>query len=209
MKLLSASSKSPNRINPFVFQQVSGTLFTGYDDSPMNGETQEDAHEFITKLLDRLREEQPELEIDELLAAQFAEQQVCECGAAKTFTEENYNFNIPEVYRSPSFRVDLGALFAAFLRDQSKFDNYRCEKCGESGKWATKNGWVGKRMTKSPQYFLANIPRGHFQFNGQGMEEVKLTTKIVPPVKKVSFPAADGSRVRYHLVAMIRHHGKS
>lgn len=208
MMLLSADEESPHEINPFVFQQICGTMFTGNEDNPMNGETQEDAYEFIVKLLSQMRKENPGLDLDQLLGAQFAEQQVCECGSAKTFTEESCNFNIPEDFQSDRYRVDLGALLTRYLRDKSRFAHYRCEKCGESGKWFAKDGWDGKLMTKSPEYLVANVPRGRIQSTGHRTEEVKLTTKIRPPLKKVSIPSVDSSRVHYHMVAMIKHDGK-
>lgn len=52
MKLLSGAGEEPVVISPFVFQQVFGAIFTGNDEEPMNGETQEDAHEFMIKLFD-------------------------------------------------------------------------------------------------------------------------------------------------------------
>ena len=204
--LLSTAREEPLSINPFTFQQVCGTMFSGSGASPMNGDTQEDAHEFITKLLFQLRKEQPELDIDRLLTAQFAEQQVCECGAAKTFVEENCNFNIPQCDQLR--RQDLEDLLLAYLQDSSKYDNYHCERCGQSGKWSTKGGWQGKRMAKSPEYLIANVPRGHVQMKGHRMEQRKLTTRIIPPIKKVQFPSVDGSLVNYNLVAMTKHVGK-
>lgn len=172
----------------------------------MNGETQQDAHEFLLKLLNRLKKEQPELDIDELLAAQFAEQQVCECGATKTLAEDNCNFHIPDDLKSQ--RMDFETLVIYCLRDTSKFTDYRCERCGQSGRWSPKDGWKGMRMTKSPEYLLANVPRGQLQLRGNRMEEVKLTNRIIPPMKKISLPSADGSTVHYHMVAMIKHSGR-
>jgi uncharacterized UBP type Zn finger protein len=148
MKLLCGAGEEPAVINPFVFQQFCGAIFTGNEEEPINGETQEDAHEFMIKLLDQLREEQPDLNFDELFAAKVAERQACECGGAKTFVEENCNFNIPGRYQSRTYnKVDLGVLTGAFCRDKSKFHNYRCEKCGQSGERSAKDGWKGKRMT--------------------------------------------------------------
>ena len=203
---LSVALDVSQEVDPFLFRQVCGTMFTGDEDNPMNGETQEDAHEFILKVLDRLRKEQPELDIDELLAAQFAERQTCKCGAVKTLTEENSNFNIPDHFQR--YRVNFGGLLNWYMLDGRKFDDYRCEKCGKSGRWSTRGGWEGKRVTKAPEYLIANVPRGQLQSKGNRMEEAKLTTRIVPPLKKVSFPSADGSTFHYHLVAMIKHQGQ-
>jgi hypothetical protein len=43
---------------------------------------------------------------------------------------------------------------------------------------------------------------------GQRAEKVKLTTKVRPPLKKITLPSAGGSHFRYQLAAMIKHHGK-
>jgi uncharacterized UBP type Zn finger protein len=208
MALMAADADSAHEINPFIFHRVCGTMFTGNENIPMSGETQEDAHEFIIKLLDQPRKEQPEVDIDEIFAAQFAEQQVCKCGATKTFTEEGCNLNIPKRYRSSMYRVPLELLLGSFLDDKSKFAEYRCEECGESGKWSTTTGWERKRMTRSPEFLIVNLSRGESHTNGHLTQEVKLATKIKPPVKNVSIKTADGTRVQYHLVAMIKHEGK-
>jgi hypothetical protein len=208
MMLLSSDRESPHEINPFVFQQICGIMFTGNEDKPMKWRDTGGRPRIHSQLLSQMRKENPGLDLDELLGAQFAEQQVCECGTAKPFTEESCNFNIPEDFQSDRYRVDLGALLTRHLRDKSRFAHYRCEKCGKSGKWFTKDGWDGKLMTKSPEYLVANVPRGRIQSTCYRTEEVKLTTKIRPPLKKVSIPSADSSRVHYHMVAMIKHEGK-
>jgi uncharacterized UBP type Zn finger protein len=205
MTLLSSNNKQGERINPFIFHQICGTLFAGSDGQPMNGETQQDAHEFILKLLTQLKKEQPELDMDELFAAHFEERQVCKCGATKTFTEENSNFPIPDFLKGKRF--DFESLVVGYLQDDSKFTDYRCEKCGESGKWSTKDGWRQKRMTKSPEYLIANVPRGQLRAYGNRSKKIKLTNSIIPPMKKISFPSADGGSVDYHMVAMIQHSG--
>jgi uncharacterized UBP type Zn finger protein len=206
MQLLSSAEDEACTINPFIFQQVCGAIFTGNEDDPINGETQEGAHEFMMKLLEQLKAEHPKLDTDQILAAQFAEQQVCECGARKTFTEETSSFNIPEDFQRT--RVHFSTMLDYYLQDDSKFEGYCCEKCGRSGKWSTKGCWEGKRMIKEPDYILAHVPRGHIASTGHKAGEVKLTTKIVPPLKKISIPAADGSQVQYHMVAMIKHKGR-
>jgi uncharacterized UBP type Zn finger protein len=209
MSLLSAQQEGPQEINPFILQQVCGTMLTGGGDSPMNGETQEDAHEFITKLLQQVKKEQPEIDIEELFRAEFAEQQVCECGTSKTFTEEASNFNIPVHLQPAGWRVHLSAIVAKNVQDNSRFEGYRCENCGETGKWSTKDAWEGKRLITSPEYLIAHVSRGRTQLKGQRMEEVKLMTRIVPPMRKLTLRAIDNTAIRYHLVAMIEHHGKA
>lgn len=204
---LSAAGDKPRNINPFTFQQVCGTMLTGDGDDPMNGETQGDAHEFLTKLVDQVEKEQPGTSIDGLLAAQSLEQQVCECGTTKTFIEENSNFSLPQGILSRE--VPLASLFTSYFQDESKFKDYRCEKCGDSGKWSAKDGWKGKRMMNSPEYFIANVPRGQIEMRGNRMHNVKLMTKIGQPLKKIPIPSADGTRVHYHMVAMIRHTGQT
>ncbi len=208
MILLSAAKEEPQQVNPFLFQQVCGAMFTGNEDAPMNGETQQDAHEFITKLIEQVKKERPELDIDELSGIEFVQQQVCECGETKSFEEKCSNFNIPQHMRSEQFRVDFGAAVISNLRDNSKFDNYRCETCGETGKWSAKGGWEGRRMALAPEHLIAHTPRGEYQFVGRRMEEVKLMTKIVPPIKKLTLRVIDGTCFRYNLVAMIEHSGK-
>lgn len=212
MTQLSADQGEALKINPFVFQQVCGTMFTGNEDQPMNGETQEDAHEFIMKLLHQIQKEQPELDIRKLFATQFAEQQVCRCDTPKMFSEEANSFHIPEFMqpRGPksSLRtITFGDLIKAYTKDASKFADYRCEKCGEVGKYSRKDGWEGKRMTQSPEYLIANVPRGQVRYWGDGTEKIKLMNDIEPPLKKIHFPSVDGGDINYHMVAMIRHQG--
>ena len=178
-------------------------MFTENENHPMYGDTQGDAHEFILKLLEQVRKEQPELGVDELLAAQFAEQQVCACGARKTFIEDGCHLHIPEELGSR--RMSFDDVLWRNLRDGSRFLEYRCEKCGESGKWSTKDSWIGKRMIKSPAYLIAHISRGQVHAQGHRME--KATNKIIPPMCKTTLPSGDDSPVYYHLEAMIEHTG--
>ncbi len=203
MTQMSNVGEDPRRCNPFVFQQVCGTMFTGNEDQPMNGETQEDAHEFMLKLLEQVKNEQPELGVDELLAAQFGEQQVCECGARKTFIEDGFHLNIPEELGSK--RMSFDDVVWQNLRDGSRFFDYRCEKCGASDKWSTKDSWDGKRMIKSPAYLIAHISRG--QAHTQSRRTGKITNRIIPPMCKIILPSSDGGEVYYHLEAMIEHTG--
>ena len=63
-------------------------------------------------------------------------------------------------------------------------------------------------MALAPEHLIAHTPRGEYQFVGRRMEEVKLMTKIVPPIKKLTLRVIDGTCFRYNLVAMIEHSGK-
>jgi uncharacterized UBP type Zn finger protein len=207
MKQLSSNKKGGAKINPFVFHQTCGALFTDDDGQPMNGETQQDAHEFILKLLHQLKTEQPELDLDDLFAAHFAEQQVCQCGTTKSFTEENSSFPIPDRLIDSGF--DFADLVAEYLVDSSKFTYYRCETCGESGRWSPKDDWRSKRMTKTPEYIIAHVPRGQWHMEGNQVKKIKLTNKVTPPMEKISFPTADRGTVDYHMLAMIEHGGRT
>ena len=207
MRRLSSTEEMGETINPFVFHQICGILFTGSDGEPMNGETQQDAHEFILKLLQQLKDEQPELDLDELFAAHFIEQQVCQCGATKSFTEENSTFHIPAHLNGKDFGFDT--LVVEYLLDDSKFIEYRCEKCGVSGRWSPKDGWRSKWMTKAPEYIIAHVPRGQWEVEGNEVKKIKLTNKVTPPMEKVSFPTIDGGTVDYHMLAMIEHSGRT
>lgn len=203
MAQLSKVGDEQRACNPFLFQQVCGTMFTENKDHPMYGDTQGDAHEFILKLLEQVRKEQPELGVDELLTAQFAEQQVCACGARKTFIEDGCHLSIPEELGSK--RMSFDEVLGRNLRGGSRFLEYRCENCGESDKWSTKDSWSGKRMIKSPAYLIAHISRGQVHAQGRGMQKAK--NKIIPPMCKTTLPSGDDSPVYYHLEAMIEHTG--
>jgi uncharacterized UBP type Zn finger protein len=207
MRQLSSTDERGITINAFSFHQTCGALLTSSDGQPMNGETQQDAHEFILKLLHQLNKEQPALGLDRLFAAHFVEQQVCQCGATKSFTEENSNFPIPARLEGMSF--DFETLVAEYLQDDSKFAEYRCEKCGESGRWSPEDDWRSKRMAQTPEYLIANVPRGSWQVEGDEMKKIKLTNKVTPPMEKISFPTADGGTVDYHVLAMIEHRGET
>lgn len=207
MMLLSAHREEPQQINPFLFQQVCGEMFSGNEEAPMNGETQEDAHEFITKLIEQVNKERPDLDIEELSGTEFVQQQVCECGEVKSFTETCSTLNIPQHMQSNQFRLQFRTTVLKYLQDQSIFDDYRCGKCGETGKWSLKDGWEGRRITTAPEHFLVNLSRGKSQSRGRRTERVKLMTMIVPPIKKLLLYALDGTKFRYHLVAMIKHTG--
>ncbi len=45
-------------VSPFEFLQAFGTLFRGSENKPLNGETSQDANDFVDELLSRLHDEE-------------------------------------------------------------------------------------------------------------------------------------------------------
>ena len=206
MRHLSATGDDSKGGNTFAFHQVCGELLQSGNGDHMNGETQEDAHEFMTKLMQQIREEEQSAPLETLFDAEFSERKVCECGNTKTFVENTSTFPIPEKYHQQKEAIPMKTVVEDFVSSESgKFDQYECSRCKTSGNWSDKEGgWAGQRLTKSPDFLLAYTSKSHLTRQGQMK---KIRTKISPPTHKVSLPSANGSSVDYNMIAMIQHHG--
>jgi hypothetical protein len=211
MTLLSNSEEKPSTINPLYFQQVCGALFSGNHGAPMNGETQEDAYDFLKSLIDEVNNEEPDMKIGELFEVGFADEQICECGASKTFIDEDCHLSIPDKMHTEKHRVDLEFLFDNYNRDSSRFEDQECQRCGKSKKWSRPEEWEGKGLTKSPEFIVVQIPRGRLQRTGpflERLERFKAVTKITPPAGGIKLPSKEGGSIAYQMVAMIEHEGQ-
>ena len=127
--------------NPILFEQASGPLFNGAE-GPMNGDEQEDAYDFIQKLL-------PEFGAGELFEAVFKCKKSCwKCGKEMpaSITRSELLLEIPENLNRPESKMEFEHILSNCLKDHSifEFEKLQCDGRNEVGEWADVEGWSGK-----------------------------------------------------------------
>src|SRR4051794_15867769 len=92
-----SSPDSAADIDPFYFHQVCGALLASNTGEAMNGETQQDAQEFLTGLFHVLKPEPHAPDIDSLFNTQFCQKKTCgRCGNEACLTEPGFELSIPQ-----------------------------------------------------------------------------------------------------------------
>jgi len=99
----------------------------------MNGDKQEDAYDFIQKLL-------PEVGVGELFEAVFKCKKSCgECGKemSASITRLELLLEIPETLNRPEIKVEFEHALSNCLKDHSifEFEKLQCDGCNEVGEW--------------------------------------------------------------------------
>lgn len=203
---LEMSARDETPINKYLLQQVCGYSLENYmicDKKTVNyfdGESQEDAAEFLRQLLVRLDSESGGMgSADQYMQATIRTRRSCKnCGREK---EMNETTHIHEAnYKAAKSRKleDLAASLFPLTRDDVRFRTVRCDHCG-SARSAYKDieDWERARVVNPNQYLVFNVSRGG-----------KAT--ITPTVDDIEVPAvSDGQffTARYRLQAVTMYGG--
>ena len=187
-----------------------------------DGQTQEDATDYLNNLLQTLQEELgPTQVIEGLFQGVFEERRQCRnCRRPKTKLSHGVDVEIPEALQETSEPILLEERIEAAIQDVTGFDMLSCDNCGQKS-WASLEGptcWMGKRLRSPPKYLKIIVPRErHRQLStarADGIVEVtleqsKINNLVILPKDPIEFPTVHGQVVRYELFGVIRHLGDS
>ena len=132
-----SSYSDDTMFNPILFEQTSGPLFNGAE-GPMNGDEQEDAYDFIQKLL-------PEFGAGELFEAVFKCKKSCwKCGKRCQPSLQGQSCFLK--FQKTENKVEFEHVLSNCLKDHSifEFEKLQCDGCNEVGEWVDVEGWSGK-----------------------------------------------------------------
>ena len=192
----------------------------------MDGEVQDDASEYLTRLLMGLKEASGSpLDVDALFKSDFIQKIRCaKCKKVNRIIDDGLKLAIPADRRRSDDAVMLPDLIQNYLTDQTHLTERKCSFCNERGSWKEVAGWSdysAKCLITAPQCLVANVSRGHFENvekrgraakNGsQKYEtvEVKLRTRVRPSTRRFRLMTLSNDLVTYELVAFIEHEGRT
>jgi ubiquitin C-terminal hydrolase len=165
-----------------------------------NGQTQEDADEFMMMLVEQLQKERPDLKLAAQFDVEFVKKANCDkCGAAKEIAESSLSLVIAV---NASKAADFNKVLRKQLRDTSDFEYRSCEACNSKGAFNTDAATATQRMRSTPAFLKVAIPRHH----PDGLDS-KNRTKVDLP-KHCVFLDEIGNALRYKLVGAMGHDGR-
>jgi uncharacterized UBP type Zn finger protein len=165
-----------------------------------NGQTQEDADEFMMMLVEQLQKERPDPKLAAQIDVDFVKKANCDkCGAVKEITESSLSLAIAVNARKAA---DLNKILRKQLNDTSDFEYRSCETCNSRGALNRDAATATQRMRSTPAFLKVAIPRQH-----PASLDNKNRTKVDLP-EHSDFLDEIGNTLRYKLVGAMGHDGR-
>lgn len=201
-------------LNPLLFEEVSGAMFSGAE-GPMNGDHQEDVHDFIKQLV-------PALSAGELFDAVVEGKGKCrKCGKEESVTKTLQDLPLPVPDNmAKGGKIDFEVLVNKAMESGSllDFETLRCGGCKELGQWDAVRG-SETRLSLAPKYLMTHTSRCGYETvqtnrktkEGKPVVDAKMyriPTRVHLPAGTIKLQDTDGGKVSYELLATIEHRGK-
>eukprot|EP00002_Diphylleia_rotans_P034717 TRINITY_DN7485_c5_g1_i1.p1 TRINITY_DN7485_c5_g1~~TRINITY_DN7485_c5_g1_i1.p1 ORF type:complete len:589 (-),score=132.94 TRINITY_DN7485_c5_g1_i1:100-1617(-) len=191
----------------------------GYHNKIFRSAQQQDAHEFLTYLLDRINEEWCMLSpgtppdascispIRSLCTIEVTHYRTCKsCGDQKSNSEKESVLSLKIGNCTPALKhaeVSVSSLLDLYLQDEEI--EYTCESCHQKT-----GATVSHRVTCLPKFLMVHIAR--FKFDGVRLQKHRRAIQFTPELRlesrttKSDTPSIDAKL--YRLVSVVTHRGE-
>lgn len=158
------SNNATQPVNNNLLQQVCGRTLNTHmlnESNYFDGESQEDAADFLRQLLARMTSEAGTYgSVAQLLENTIVARRRCNtCGTEKTFTESEPVHQAVYNKKSLHCLADLVASLSLPAHEDARFEQIKCDMCGSVGKYENIEGWQRNRVVNPNQYLAVNIAR--------------------------------------------------